>query len=195
MYNLDRSSPVLTDCIFIGNRASDLGGGMVNVFSSSPILTNCTFTANSAARNGGAIYNYYVAPTLVNLILWGDTPDELYDEYSQPVVSYSDIQGGYPGEGNLELDPRFVRPPSPGGDGQWGSPDDDYGDLRLLLSPASDAGNNLAVPAGLTSDLLGQPRFVDLLAIFDTGLGDPPIVDMGAYEAQSGYVFLLMLHK
>ncbi len=40
------------------------------------------------------------------------------------------------------------------------------------------------MPAGITTDLDGNPRFVDDLGTIDTGNGDPPIVDMGAYEFQ-----------
>ena len=58
------------------------------------------------------------------------------------------------------------------------------GNLRLqLTSPAIDAGDNTAVPSGITSDLEGNPRFVDIPSNPDTGRGTPPIVDMGAYEA------------
>jgi hypothetical protein len=89
------------------------------------------------------------------------------------------------GGGNIDADPLFVRDPDPG-DGDWTTPDDnDYGDLRLQPgSPAIDAGDNAAVPAGITTDLAGLPRFVDIPTVPDTGSGTPPIVDMGAYEAQ-----------
>ena len=40
------------------------------------------------------------------------------------------------------------------------------------------------MPAGTTTDLDGNPRFVDDTGTDDTGSGDPPIVDMGAYEFQ-----------
>jgi len=41
------------------------------------------------------------------------------------------------------------------------------------------------VPAGTTTDLDGNPRFTDdPCTVMDTGLGDPPVVDMGAYEFQ-----------
>ena len=45
-----------------------------------------------------------------------------------------------------------------------------------------DAGKNAAVPAGITTDLDGLPRFTDVPTTVDTGSGTPPIVDMGAYE-------------
>jgi hypothetical protein len=44
-----------------------------------------------------------------------------------------------------------------------------------------DAGDNTAVPVGVTTDLDGSPRFADGPAA-DTGCGIPVIVDMGAYE-------------
>jgi len=92
-------------------------------------------------------------------------------------VTYSDIQGGNAGTGNINADPQFVRAPDPGLDLAWGSLDDDYGDLRLLSgSPCIDAGNNGAVTA--TTDLAGNPRIIDTPGVHDPGA----IVDMGAYE-------------
>ncbi|MCP4711037.1 MAG: hypothetical protein GY869_20645, partial [Planctomycetes bacterium] len=48
-------------------------------------------------------------------------------------------------------------------------------------SPCIDAGDNNAIPADITTDLDGQPRFVDDSTI-DTGSGIPPLVDMGVFE-------------
>jgi hypothetical protein len=41
-----------------------------------------------------------------------------------------------------------------------------------------------------TTDLGGDPRFVDILSVIDTGNGAPPIVDMGAYETQRPVVYV-----
>ena len=72
----------------------------------------------------------------------------------------------------------FVRHPDPGDDGDWGTPDDDYGDLRLRPnSPAIDAGDNAAVSSKVTTDLDGRPRIIN------------GAVDMGAYETPL-HVFL-----
>ena len=61
--------------------------------------------------------------------------------------------------------------------------DPDNGDFHLSPgSPCIDAGDNTAVPDGLTTDFDGNPRFVDDPDTDDTGYGDPPIVDMGAFE-------------
>ena len=62
-------------------------------------------------------------------------------------------------------------------------------DFHLLPgSPAIDAADNTAVPAGVTTDLDGNPRFVDDPNTPNTGVpggaGGSAIVDMGAYEFQ-----------
>ena len=73
----------------------------------------------------------------------------------------------------INEDPRFVDP---------------AGDFHLLSgSPAIDAADNTAVPAGVTIDLDGNPRFVDDPLAPNTGVpgnGHAEIVDMGAYEFQ-----------
>ncbi len=198
MYNNNRSSPRLTNCTFSGNSAG-YGGGMFNTYSSSPSLINCTFSGNWARyASGGAIYNSYSAsPALTNCIIWGDGSSPIRNNSSTPIITYSDIQGGYTGTGNIDADPLFVRSPSPGPDTVWGTADDDYGDLRLRIgSPCIDAGSNAAVPAGITTDLAGNPRFIDVPGVRDPGA----IVDIGAYEytlplAAAGSAFLLNAAK
>ena len=163
MYNL-YSSPGLTNCTFDGNLAGSLGSGMYND-SSSPGLTNCTFSANSAGAAGGGMYNWYSSsPTLTNCILWGDIPDEIFNDslIRSPVVTYSDIQGGYGGEGNIDAVPWFADP--------------DNGDFRLgACSPCIDRGDNLASDLP-EFDFEGDDRILD-------GDGDGvAIVDMGVDE-------------
>ena len=110
MSNWYESSPTLTNCTFSGNSTSYSGGGMSN-YESTPTLTNCTFSDNSADDGGGGMYNYGDdSPTLANCILWGDTPNEIGGS-ANPVVTFSDVQGGWPGEGNIDKDPRFVTGP------------------------------------------------------------------------------------
>ena len=192
------SSPELTNVIFSSNTAGTWGGGMFNA-ESNPVLTNVTFSGNTAGEQGDALYNYGISyPIITNTILWGNAADDsgqqIYNSVSSSThISYSDIQGVCDtitgsnicfGEGNIDADPLFVRDPDPGTDGILGTEDDDYGDLRLgPLSPAIDAGDNTAVPAEVTTDLDGNPRFADIPGVADTGSGTAPIVDMGAYEA------------
>ena len=162
MFNGD-SSPTLRNCTLWGNSAGS-GGGMYNS-RSSPTVTNCTFSSNSASSDGGAMHNYDSSATLTNCILRGDTPDEIgNDPDSTTVVTYSDIQGGYPGEGNMDLDPMFVNPGT--------------GDFHLGLgSPCIDAGSNTATDLP-PYDFEGDAR------ILDGDRDGTAIVDMGVDEAR-----------
>jgi hypothetical protein len=90
---------------------------------------------------------------------------------SDPFVTYSDIEGGWEGEGNIDADPLFVDP--------------DTSDYHLSAgAPCIDAGDNTALPKGVVTDLDGNPRFINDPCTEDTGNGDPPVADMGAYEFQ-----------
>ncbi len=183
MLNGALSSPMLTNVIFSGNAASVNGGAMNNSTNSSPILANVTLSGNTAGRYGGGIYNNSSNPIFTNIILWGNpdqTSTEMVSVTSIVTINYSDVKGGVTGTGNLDADPLFVD--ADGADNIPGTADDD---LRLLSgSPVIDAGNNIAVPAGILTDMNGNPRFVDDPSTPDTGAGTPPIVDMGAYEAR-----------
>ncbi len=176
--NFQYSSPSVTNCIFSGNLAHS-GGGMYNYDDSQPQLTHCTFNRNLAGWRGGGIFNSNSVPTLTNCILWGDTPMEIYGTI--PLVIYSDVEGGWPGEGNIDADPCFIDP------GYWdanGTPDDANdnfwvdGDYRLRAgSPCIDAGTD----AGVYEDIEGNVRPFDFPAIDNNvELAD---FDMGAYEA------------
>jgi hypothetical protein len=189
MYS-SNSGPALSNVIFSGNSAIT-GGGMYN--SSGLVLANVTFSGNSAVGGGGGLFNHSTSATLANCILWGNTDGgtdereaQIFNTSSTITVSYSLVGGGvYTGTGNISADPLFMRDPD-SGDGDWTTPEDnDYGDLRLQhTSPAIDAGDNTAVPPGVTTDRDGEPRFADIPSRPDTGVGPAPIVDMGAYEAQ-----------
>ena len=81
--------------------------------------------------------------------------------------------------------------PGPGPDGEWGTREDEAVDFHLRPgSPCIDAGLNSAVPEGINTEFDGDPRFVDDPDTPDCQhapgeCGDPPVVDMGAYEFQS----------
>jgi hypothetical protein len=188
VWNYDHSNPMFANCVFNRNSANT-GGAMWNYDHSNPVLTNCTFSNNSAEERGGAFWNYYSSPTIANCILWDNRPEEIYvyDGFygydSLPTVTYSNVLGGWTGEGNIAADPLFV---DAAGD-----------DLRLLSdSPCVDAANNTAVPRDIVDldgdgdrdellplDVSGNVRFFDFVNVPDTGKGLAPIVNMGAYES------------
>ncbi len=56
MYNI-RSSPVMSQISFRGNRAGAHGGGMVNWDNSHPKMSQISFSGNSATHHGGGMIN------------------------------------------------------------------------------------------------------------------------------------------
>jgi len=162
------SSPAIVNCAIVGNSAPT-GGGIMCWTSSSPTITNCTIVGNVAGSGGGIYVDYAESsPTIANSILWGNTADQV-GGFSY-TIRYCDIdQSGHAGSnGNIRKNPLFldVSPPDPA---NW----------NLQLQPVShciDAGDNTAVPIGITTDLHGLPRFVD------GDCDDTDTVDIGAYE-------------
>ena len=165
-----------------GGAGGDGLGGALYFNGVSPTLTNCTFTSNlvqggaggsgycwiwdedlfdyvsytcygsDGVSSGGGMYNVSVSPAVKNCILWNDTPNEIAG--TSAIVTYSCVQGGYSGQGNIDLNPVFA--------------DAEDGDLSLSWgSPCINAGTSVGAPA---SDILGVSR--PRCGVFD----------MGAYE-------------
>jgi hypothetical protein len=155
-------------------------GGGIFCSASNPSLVNVTISGNSGDYGGGIFCWNNSSPSLINCILWNDSPEEIYfHEAYDPnsiTISFSDIQGGEAGietnnngtvnwlEGNINEDPLFV-----------GTGEDPYS--LLENSPCIDAGipdtTGLNLPPW---DIIGNLRIWD-------GDGDEvAIIDMGAYE-------------
>jgi predicted outer membrane repeat protein len=181
----------VVNCVFSGNRATS--GGGVYTGGAPANFINCTWSGNVATTGAGLWATDTPVPRLTNCILWGNT-GPVISSYVQtaPLLTYCDIEGGFTGTGNISSNPRFVRGLSAGPDGQWGTFDDDYGDLRLQAgSPCIDAGSNSAPLADMVTDLDGHGRFYNDPATPDCRwapgtCGTAPIVDMGAYEFIAG---------
>lgn len=157
-----RATTTITDSLFVGNTAEVWGGAVT--LDSGASLRQTTFVRNVAGVAGGALFLYRgTNATLEGAVLWGNGPDQLYidREPGEFSVRYCLIQGGFPGEGNMDADPRFVDP--------------DGGDYRLAVdSPAIDAGDPEFQQEPGERDLDGRPR-----VLCDR-------VDIGAYEFGSG---------
>jgi parallel beta-helix repeat protein len=155
-----------TSCILSGNTAMDGGAGL-HVFQSNPFLTNCTLSGNATTTGGAGVYVASGKATLSQCILWGNTGAEVAGTVN---VTYSDVQGGCAGTGNINEDPTFVD--ADGADNVTGTEDDD---LHLSTgSPCINAGDaDFSAPGA--RDIDGEVRVMDCR------------VDMGADEYTSGY--------
>ncbi|MCH8253037.1 MAG: hypothetical protein IID36_11345 [Planctomycetes bacterium] len=166
------------------NTAATAGGGMYLRYDRG-IITNNLIAFNFAPSGGGihAINFPSSAPILSNNVIWGNTAtiegpqiDLNENTGSEIDVTYSIVQGGWPGVGNIDADPMFIAIPNPGPDGQWGTDDDDLGNLRVLPdSPAIGAGDPFLTDDPGETDLDGHARvlcdFIDM-GPYEFGIGD-----------------------
>jgi hypothetical protein len=98
----------LVNCLINGNSAGERGGGIYAILFFDLMMINCTISGNSAGNLGGAIFKgTQYDMKMTNCILWDNTPEEIYANVP-PIITYSNIQGGYQGEGNIDVDPCFA---------------------------------------------------------------------------------------
>lgn len=132
--------------IIIRNTAGS-GGGINCAYNSNAVIINNTIWENDASTGAGLAFQFGSNSTVTNNIVWNNPPAkrgeiELYN--SDPLITYCNVKGGWPGEGNIDMDPLFVNPPML--------------DFHLTRhSPCIDAGDNAAT-ALIVNDMDGDPR-------------------------------------
>ena len=162
------ASPKIINCVITGNS----GPGIELFNQSNAVINNCVIAANQGAgiemltqRSGRiATYNY---ATITNCTIAGNTQQGILDgvqtitnsiiysngadynniqiDSDSATVTFSDIQGGFPGEGNIDANPLFAD--ADNGDyhlmsqaGRW-DPESQTWVLDELTSPCIDAGD------------------------------------------------------
>ncbi|MHC4624621.1 MAG: PKD domain-containing protein, partial [Planctomycetota bacterium] len=168
-----RITPALTNCLIAGNKGAGVDTHQLSVIS------NCTIVENGLA--GISSCNTIVT----NSIVWGNCSAQIVNPGLYSVIAHSDVQGGYSGTGNINVDPCFVEPGYWDANGAWVG-----GDYHLLgASECVDLGDNAAIPPDIADlDADGNtteptPCDFDGKLRLEDGDGDGnPLVDMGAYE-------------
>jgi parallel beta-helix repeat protein len=160
--------PPMAQNIIRGNSVSQQGGGIYCGHNSNPIIINNTISENMADISGGGIFCEMISnPTIANAILWGDSatycPEIDFDDSSSPTFRYCDIEGGWGGEGNIDIDPLFRDP--------------ENGDSHLMSTACGDPYESPCIDAG-------DPSIFDYLLDCDWGLGSERS-DMGTYGGQA----------
>jgi len=204
------SASTFTNCSFINND-SHQGGALYSGEKSTATISSCLFVGNSAQHGGSAIHSSgirldvagstlagnrqpYWGHTIscehrqnsslkvVNCILW-DGGIGVSSDSSDVEITFSDIEGGWEGQGNINVDPCFAQP------GRWddnGTPDTDHDDFWV------DGDYHLKSQAGRWDADEGRWTIDDVTSpCIDAGdplgpIGFEPfpnggIVNMGAY--------------
>ncbi len=179
-------APNIDDCAFLSNETDYFGGGLYNVYGSPWVknstfvsnkadqyygggvmsfgtmyIENCSFTKNIAYNTGGIYLGTLAGHSnytfIWNTILWSDFNGEFVNN-ANGLIRYSDIQYGFTGTGNINLDPQFS-------------------DTKLHLKPTSPCigigTTRYTLPA---ADKDGKPRVINGL------------IDMGPYQTNTAHV-------
>ncbi|MCD4653974.1 right-handed parallel beta-helix repeat-containing protein [bacterium] len=160
--------PYIANCIIaeneIGIRCED---------NCSPYVRNITVVNNNAC---GISCWYFSSPEIRNCIVWAETGyaaiGAAYD--SRPVVTFSNVRGGYHGQGNINSNPLFVSDQSV-----------DYylsqtASGQSVDSPCLDSGG--AAAQATCYDSSEDSFCLDMLTTRTDGMGDTGTVDMGYHH-------------
>jgi len=167
------SGAEFVNCIVVDNEGRFCGG--IYNHNSVVEISNTTFSHNQATNSSSGEAFQVIGPSAVgmalNCIFWdngdADEADEIAFALGVLTVLNSCVEGGWEGEGNIDVNPAFVDP--------------EAGDYHLKLdSPLIDAGENEFFPADITMDFAHNPRF----ASPDNPEVAEPNVDLGPFEVQ-----------
>ena len=148
------SEATIVNNLIAGNLAGR-GGAILCQGSSRAVVDHCTLVSNSAVDEVGGVYVEWLSEMEIsNSIVWGNTMDQLQGE--RVTLDHCNVQGGWPGDGNINLDPNFVT--------RHGLP--------YLLAPGSPS-----IDAGTGAD-----DGIDWAALYPAyGRVNTPAPDMGAF--------------
>jgi len=146
--------------VFVRNHAGNAGGAIAEFGGGALYLDHCTIVHNTAGSwSSGGVVDFGFESSIRNSIVWGNTgSDQL--RTSAGAVQFSNVQGGFAGEGNINEDPR-LRP-------------DGY--HLQASSPCINAGQPGFTPVAGETDIDGESRIQNAR------------VDMGADECQPGLI-------
>jgi hypothetical protein len=145
------------------NETGSSAGGFYIVGTNIVLINNVI--AYNRAYNGGGIYcdntSSQIPNILANNIIWGNiSNNQIYNVDNRPLeISYCDIQGGWQGVGNIDIDPLFR--------------DTANGDFHLMSTFCGDPLDSPCID-------VGDPTIQDYLLSCNWGLG-LQLSDMGAY--------------
>jgi len=131
---------------------------------------HCTIANNTAGQVGGGLVVYPSSTTAYvdNCIIWGNAPANIYS-VGNPVITYSDIGGGWAGIGNINADPLFVDPTANDYHLEQGSPCIDAGNPATPWDPDG-------TPPDMGAYFFDQGGPTNLLALYFEPVSPPIFV-------------------
>ena len=159
------SQSIISNNEITANTSGGSGGGIFLNYYAHPVLINNTICGNSAGEMGGGIFlggGYPTDATItLNTIIWQNSQEQMHVDASAWMdITYSDIQGGWPGEGNIEVDPIFVD-----------ATNDDY----RLSNDSPCIGAGIRATGMPSRDTLGRPRPYPSYSRPDMGAYENPL--------------------
>jgi hypothetical protein len=160
------ASATVTNCTISGNiTTGSLDGG--GIFNSAALnVMNSSIAGNYSARYGGGVRHDSGTANITNSIIWGNVAVGAGLNISgTPVVTYSDVQGGFTGTGNINsypwfylLDPAYAGTPKISGDYHVQQFSDVIDQGILTGSPVDDIDGN-SRPIGNGVDMGSDEHF------------------------------------
>ncbi|GBE30637.1 MAG TPA: T9SS type A sorting domain-containing protein [Bacteroidetes bacterium] len=145
------------------NNGQDVGGGLRIDQGSDVLMMNNTIVNNTSTYGGGiTVWGVGTQVTMKNSILVGNTASQEGQQINGGeglIVTYSNIEDGWTGTGNIDVDPLFR--------------DAEDGDYHLQSANCGDPADSPCID-------IGDPEIFDDVLDCGFGLGDVRS-DMGAY--------------
>jgi len=102
-------SPTIANCVIAGNRRTNARDAAISCTDSNAVFVNCTIADNRAGGRGAGLLLRNSSVTVVNSILWANTPcDILLIGTAEASIQYSAVAGEWLGFGNRSSDPLFA---------------------------------------------------------------------------------------
>jgi parallel beta-helix repeat protein len=147
--------------VIANNLAGHYNGGIV---LNSPRITllNNVVAFNEAQLQPGVSLIGEGIDSVLNNIIWGNISpggEQIFIDCDSAVVAFCDIEGGWEGEGNIDVDPLFRNP--------------ENGNFHLMSTDCGYPYDSPCIDAG-------YPGMIDIILDCSWGLGTT-VCDMGAY--------------
>ncbi len=122
------SEMLLRRCVVAHNEANDAGGGLIAIGQSNRLILENSLVFGNTSNVGAGIFKNQGELYVINSIIRDQTGETFDGLTEDDTIKFSNIEGGYEGDGNIDEDPLFV--------------DSENGDYHLTEdSPCIDAGD------------------------------------------------------